>query len=183
MFLLAITVDLMSLLLGLLVLAGIAALIGLTLMFVRLAQTLKQVSEIAEAAKPEVQQILSGITPAVTRVDNILGDVQKVSQAAGESLPQLVKSAGHAGETLTNTVGLLGESAYTAVSAVKGMIARGEKKLKAQKPAVDVQLIGEKFANKSNLTQIAGTAIGAYRFVQKFRKAKKKAERKKKFGF
>ena len=185
MILLAITVDLMDVLLGLLILAGVAALVGLTLVLINLSMTLKTVNALATDLQPRVSEILSEIPTTVRRVDSILCDVNKISTAAGESFPPLVRSVAEAGETLTDTVAVLGDGAYSAANAVTNLFKRfekGEKTFEINNQA-DISLIGQKAMKNTNLAQVAGAAIGTYRFVQKLKKAKKKADRKRKFGF
>ncbi|MDO5733754.1 MAG: hypothetical protein Q4P08_01240 [Eubacteriales bacterium] len=184
MLILAITINLMDLLLGLLVLAGVAALVALAITLFRIAQTLKTVSEIATESKPAVKLILDEVPITINRVQGILSDVEKVSSAAGESLPPLVKSAAEAGESITDTVGVIGDGAHTAVSAVSNFFKRIGKEKQVDFNLADKSIsFGAPHKGKANLTQVAGAAIGAYRFVQKMKKAKKAAERKKKFGF
>lgn len=179
MFFLDVTISLTDLLQGLLYIAGIAALVGLTVMLVNLAKSLKSINKMVDDITPSVTETAEQLPATVLKVQGILDDTKKVTESAGENIPGLVKSASDAGQTLTNTVGILGSGAESLSASIVSLFSGSDKK--DSDSVFGIKSDGND--TLSLLTKIAGAAIGTYHFVQKMKKAKKRRDRKKKFGF
>lgn len=195
MYLLELTVSLTDLFQALLYLAGVAALVGLTILLINIAKTFKSINKMVDDANPSVTETVEQLPATMLKAQGILDDVKKITESAGENIPDLVKSASEAGQTLTNTVGILGTGAESLSASVVSLLSRPLAKKAKEDKAISLEIGKEEsgiptFAftsgdsdKISKLSQIAGAAIGTYRFVKKLQKAKKRKDRKSKFGF
>ncbi len=195
MLFLEITISLTDLLQALLYLAGIAALVGLTILLINLAKSFKSINKLVDDINPSVTETVEQLPATMLKVQGILDDAKKITESAGENIPGLVKSASEAGQTLTNTVGILGTGAESLSASLVSLIAKPMAKNAKKDKAISLEIGKEESGSPtfaftsgdsdklSKLSQIAGAAIGTYRFVKKLQKAKKRKDRKSKFGF
>lgn len=195
MLFLEITISLTDLLQALLYLAGIAALVGLTILLINLAKSFKSINKLVDDINPSVTETVEQLPATMLKVQGILDDAKKITESAGENIPGLVKSASEAGQTLTNTVGILGTGAESLSASLVSLIAKPMAKNAKKDKAISIEIGKEESGSPtfaftsgdsdklSKLSQIAGAAIGTYRFVKKLQKAKKRKDRKSKFGF
>lgn len=168
MITLAVTIELTDLMLGLLIIAGAVALVGLAVLFFKLAQVMSSVKKLVADITPSVTETVEQLPSVVTKVDTVVGDVQRITDAAGTSVPAMLGDI----EVVTGAVGTTVDSVGGAVSGVfngiQSLFDRDSKPKKAKGQST-VSKIGE----------IAGHVYGVVSFMRGLQKDRKKKGKKK----
>lgn len=106
-----VTVNLSDLLEALLILAGIAALTGLTIFFIKLAKLLSALGATVEKISPDIEDsvkklpaTIDGVNGIVEKLDQSMSDVNKISSEAGEAVPAVLND-------VTQVSGIVGDTA------------------------------------------------------------------------
>jgi predicted PurR-regulated permease PerM len=132
---LAVTVDLMDLLLGLLILSGVAALIGLTVFLFRTAQTLRETSSLIKENRPAIKSTLDQLPELLEKVDIIVEDVSLITEQAGESVPGILEDVETVTGATADVVETIGAATVSVVDSVTSFFS-GKGKHKSPKNTI-----------------------------------------------
>lgn len=155
-YFLSVSLDLQDLLLGLLCIAGIAALVGLTLLFIRLAGVLLSLKTLLDENRKSLKV-------TVDHVSDVTGNLVDITDELAEFVPGTLEQA----SDLVESVTLVAADATEVTGALTGVIKNLLGYLQRGTSSLD------------NFSKIARTVLGVSRAFAK--KGKKKGE--KKFAF
>lgn len=164
-FMAEVTIRLSDLLNLLLVLAGCAALIALSVFLFRLAGTLKRVSKLVEDVTPSVGETVKKLPPIMDDVNIVTGNIVDITDAAADTVPDMLNDVG----AVTGSVG-------GVVDSVGGLVTDVADTLGSV-----VHLVKKPVEKAESFASVVGTAVKvgrAYRSNQK-RKAERAREKAK----
>lgn len=114
----AVTVDLDQVWRGLLTLAGVAVILSIALLILKIMGTVKRINRLIEEVSPPVKAVVNQLPQTITHLNNISGNLEDISDEVAEVVPVLLTDVRDTSETavglvssvsdvLTETTGLL----------------------------------------------------------------------------
>lgn len=170
---LAVTIDLIDLLIGLLILSGIAALIALATVLFKAARTLGEATSLLKDNKEALTSTIGQLPSVVEKVDNMLEDLSYITEQAGESIPAILGDVDTVSGAAADVVDSVSSLTVGVVDFVDSFISGR----------------GKKSGSSPNIVQQVVTAVGAVKslaaifkeFKGKDKKKKKSKDKKAKF--
>lgn len=125
---LAVTIELTDFLLALLILCGAVALIALTMLLIRAAQTVKETNNLLKANRTALTDTIRQLPVLLEKVDVIIEDISLITEQAGDTIPAILEDVEAVSGTAADVVETVGSATIGIVDSVQSFFSRKSKR-------------------------------------------------------
>ncbi len=156
--------DLINVLLGL---AGAVALIFLSVLFANLSSAIKKLKSMMDELALPISQTVNQLPEVVKKTDQSLGDVNKITESAATTVPEVLNDLSGVTKSVSQTVQTVADTATNVVDGVDNVVSGVKSGVGNFAKKVDF----------SGLISLVGKITGILAFIKKFKKKKSKNKR------